>query len=563
MQMFGKDAKPKHTIRAIRSILKRAGFVVGESSWKHPVPHVWSVHVRERACPRLCANGKGASRELALASALAEFMERLNTGYFFSDYTLCGSAGRRGFYFFPQEKWFPVKGRRLPEGILDTHLRVFYDPENKLTAEHLVERISGRRDICAVPFIRVRDGEKIYFPVSILDNLYATNGMAAGNTPREACVQALSEVLERSVKSKIIAGGLALPVIPRRYYARFPSVTTAIEALRQKGFRVLVKDASLGGRYPVVNITLIERDSTRCFLAFGSHPSFEIALTRTLTELLQGRDLNNFIGLQKPVAGRALAADSANLEAHFVDSSGVVSWRFFKRKADFPFRHVDFQGSRTEELAYLISIIHRARKDIYIADFAESGFYTCRIVVPGMSEVYPVNDLVSANYNRGMKLCRKIARLPALNKKALAQLLGELNTGDVGDEEIVPYLIGIAFDDTSPWLQVCVGELKMLIQLAAGRMREARRQMEWCFDTGCLRTEIEPLYGCVAFILDKKDVSIDPGNFFDAAVIRKARRFARGIGVFEDLFDGKGKFHGILAHRKISNAFLQARRMRE
>ncbi|MDD2702727.1 MAG: YcaO-like family protein, partial [Candidatus Omnitrophica bacterium] len=495
--MFGKDAKPKDTIRVIRSILKRAGFSVGESSWKHPVPHVWSVHVRERACPRLCANGKGASRELALASAFAEFMERLNTGYFFSDYTIGGPAGHSGFYFFPQEKWFPVKGRRLPEGILDTHLRCFYDPENKLAAEHLVERISGRTDICAVPFTRVRDGGEIYFPVSILDNLYATNGMASGNTPGEARVQALSEILERYVKNKIIAGGLALPEIPRKYYACFSPVTAAIEALERKGFRVLVLDASLAGRYPVVNITLIERNSTRCFLAFGAHPSFGIALTRTLTELLQGKDADDFSGLQRPVAGRALAADSANLEAHFIDSSGVVSWGFFEKKPDFPFRHVDFQGSRLEELAYLSSVIHKEHRDIYIADFAESGFYTCRIVVPGMSEVYPVDDLVFANYNRGMKFRKEILCLPSLGRKALARLLGKLNSGDAGDEEAVSHLIGIAFEETSPWTQVCFGELKMLIQLAAGRTWDARRQMEWCFDTGCFRKEIRPLYDCV------------------------------------------------------------------
>jgi ribosomal protein S12 methylthiotransferase accessory factor len=313
----------------------------------------------------------------------------------------------------------------------------------------------------------------------------------------------------------------------------------------------------------VVNITLIEWDSTRCFLAFGSHPSFEVALTRTLTELLQGQDIKHFIGFQKPVASRALAADSANLEAHFVDSSGVVSWGFFKKKADFPFRQVGFQGSRTEELTYLISIIHKTRKDIYIADFAESGFYTCRIVVPGMSEIYPVDDLVSANYNRGMKFRQKILRLPSLNKNALTRLLEEINSGYVGDEEIVPHLIGIAFDDASPWSQVCFGELKMLLQLAAGRTREARQQLAWCFDTGCLRREIQPLYECVSLILEKKDASIDLARFFDAAVVKKARRFARGIGVFDGLFDSRGEFLGIRAHQHISSAFARARRMRE
>jgi ribosomal protein S12 methylthiotransferase accessory factor len=560
--MFCKDAKPRDTIRIIRTILKRTRFDVREYSWKHPVPHVWSVHVRERRCPQLCANGKGSSRELALASALAEFMERLNTGYFFSDYAIENSRKGRTFFFFPQEKWFPVRGRSLPEGILTARLRGFYNPGHELTAEHLLDRTSGRTDICSLPFTRMRDGAKVYFPVSILDNLYATNGMAAGNTPAEAQVQALSEILERYVKNRIIAGGLSLPAVPRRYYARFPSVVSAIDALEQKGFRVLVKDASLGGRYPVVNITLADRGSTRCFPAFGAHPSFEVALTRTLTELLQGQDIRHFIGLQKPVSRLVLAADSANLEAHFVDSSGVIFRGFFRKKADFSYRYVDLQGTRAQEFAYLISIIHKARKDIYITDFAESGFYACRIVVPGMSEIYPVEDLVSANYNRGMKFLKRIMRLPMLEKQALDGLLRDLNAGNIGDQEMVPHVIGIAVDGNSPWQKVCFGELKMLIQLAAGKTRDARQQLDWCFDSGCLRRDIQPLYDCLAMMLDNIPL-VDLRAFFPPAVIMKARRYAQGTEVFTGLFDRAGNIIDMRAHRAVTDAFFRARRMRE
>ena len=56
MYLFCKDAKPKDTIKRIKSILRKAGFEVEEASWKHPAPHVWSVHVRERSCHILFSN---------------------------------------------------------------------------------------------------------------------------------------------------------------------------------------------------------------------------------------------------------------------------------------------------------------------------------------------------------------------------------------------------------------------------------------------------------------------------------------------------------------------------
>ena len=113
--MFCKDAKPNDTIKKIHTILQQAGFEIEEVSWKHPAPYIWSVHIRDRQCHFLFSNGKGISRPLALASALGEFMERLNTGYFFSHHMLAGLKARGGFHFFPDEKWFPVKGRRLPK----------------------------------------------------------------------------------------------------------------------------------------------------------------------------------------------------------------------------------------------------------------------------------------------------------------------------------------------------------------------------------------------------------------------------------------------------------------
>ncbi|HBL85804.1 MAG TPA: hypothetical protein DD399_01650, partial [Alcanivorax sp.] len=53
--------------------------------------------------------------------------------------------------------------------------------------------------ICSLPFQRRSDGETVWFPSNLIENLYLSNGMSAGNTLPEAQVQCLSEIFERAV----------------------------------------------------------------------------------------------------------------------------------------------------------------------------------------------------------------------------------------------------------------------------------------------------------------------------------------------------------------------------
>lgn len=77
---------------------------------------------------------------------------------------------------------------KVPEGLLDTRLRAFYDPDDQLTASMLVDLQSGNDDrgVCGLPFTRQSDGETVYIPMNIVGNLYVSNGMSAGNTRNEA-----------------------------------------------------------------------------------------------------------------------------------------------------------------------------------------------------------------------------------------------------------------------------------------------------------------------------------------------------------------------------------------
>jgi ribosomal protein S12 methylthiotransferase accessory factor len=347
----GKDASLEHSISSMQAKLAARGFDIEECSWLNPVDNVWSVHVRNRACHLMFTNGKGATKLAAHASALGEYFERLSCNYFWNHYYLGEQIANRSFTHYPRERWFPLTADATdwPAELLTPELQAFYNPEGSIPAETLVDMNSGNeeRGICAIPYVRQRDGAEVFFPVNIISNLYVSNGMSAGNTQAEARAQALSEILERHVKFKVIAEGLCLPDVPDEVIARYPTIAAGIKGLRDAGFGILVKDASLGGLYPVMCVTMLNPRDQGVFASFGAHPRFEIALERALTELLQGRALEALDGFPPPGFDLDEIASAPNIEIHFVDSSGIISWEFLGEEADFEFASCEFNPQPT------------------------------------------------------------------------------------------------------------------------------------------------------------------------------------------------------------------------
>jgi YcaO domain protein len=250
------------------------------------------------------------------------------------------------FVHYPNERWFKpgraMRCRRDPRRVLPRHLRSGWRAARLAPGRHQFRQCGARYR--SLPYVRHSDGETVYFPSNLIENLYASNGMSAGNTLAEAQVQCLSEIFERAVKREILEGELALPDVPQEVLAKYPGIVAGIQGLEEQGFPVLVKDASLGGTYPVMCVTLMNPRTGGVFASFGAHPSFEVALERSLTELLQGRSFEGLNDLPPPTFASEAVTEPYNFVEHFIDSSGVVSWRFFSAKADFDFVEWDFSG---------------------------------------------------------------------------------------------------------------------------------------------------------------------------------------------------------------------------
>ena len=483
----GKDLPLEQTIANMSGILAGLGMKIEIASWRNLVPNVWSLHIRDAHSPMCFTNGKGATKESALASALGEFIERMNCNHFYNDQFWGEDIAGADFVHYPNERWFkPGRKDALPAGILDEYCRQIYNPDGELRGSHLVDANSGnvKRGICSLPYVRQSDGAVVYFPSNLIDNLFLSNGMSAGNTLVEAQVQCLSEIFERAVKREILEGELALPDVPHAVLAKYPGILAGIQELEKQGFPVLVKDASLGGKFPVMCVTLMNPRTGGAFASFGAHPSMEVALERSLTELLQGRSFEGLNDLPRPTFESNAVTEPNNFVEHFIDSSGVVSWRFFSARADFDFVEWDFSGqgkeSNAEEAAALFGILEDMGKEAYMAVYDQLGATACRILVPGYSEIYPVEDLVWDNTNKALSFRADILNLHSLDDASLEALLERLEGSELDDYTDIITLIGVEFDENTVWGQLTVLELKLLIHLALQNF-EAAHQLVGAF----------------------------------------------------------------------------------
>jgi ribosomal protein S12 methylthiotransferase accessory factor len=546
----GKDLPLEQTIANMSGILAGLGMKIEIASWRNLVPNVWSLHIRDAHSPMCFTNGKGATKESALASALGEFIERASCNHFYNDNYWGPEIANAAFVHYPSERWFkPGKKDALPKGLLDDYCLEIYNPDGELRGSHLYDTNSGNteRGICALPYVRQSDGETVYFPTNLIDNLFLSNGMSAGNTLAEAQVQCLSEIFERAVKREILEGEIALPDVPAEVLAKYPGILAGIAELENQGFPVLVKDASLGGEFPVMCVTLMNPRTGGVFASFGAHPSLEVALERSLTELLQGRSFEGLNDLPRPTFESNAVTEPNNFVEHFIDSSGVVSWRFFSAKADYEFVEWDFDGegenSNIDEAATLFGILEDLGKEVYMAVYDQLGATACRILVPGYSEIYPVDDLIWDNTNKALAFRADILNLHRLDDAGLEALLERLEESELDDYTDIITLIGVEFDENTDWGQLTILELKLLINLALQDFEAAKEQVEAYLQYNENTVERGLFYQALNVVLE---VLLDDDLELDDYVVNFRRMFGNPrMDAVLGSVDGSVRFHGL------------------
>jgi ribosomal protein S12 methylthiotransferase accessory factor len=236
-----------------------------------------------------------------------------------------------------------------------------------------------------------------------------------------------------------------------------------------------------------------------------------------------------------------------NFVEHFIDSSGVVSWRFFSAKSDFEFVEWDFAGqgedATAQEAATLFGILLAMGKEAYVAVHDQLGAPACRILVPGYSEVYPVDDLIWDNTNKALMFRADVLNLHRLDDETLEALLERLENNELDDYLDIATLIGIEFDDNTVWGQLTVMELKLLIHLALQQLEEAHELVGAFLQYNDNTVERRLFYQALNVVLE---VSLDEDLSLEDYEVNFRRMFGdERMDAAIGSVDGSVRFHGL------------------
>lgn len=408
MKRIYKEDTPNNTILKIKKILCDLGIITYESFIANPYPNIHSCRLQTiESQGNFGQNGKGRTFEYSLASAHAEFMERLQNGFYLGGGSLSLPLLKKikqnqGFYFYPDEKTISK------EELLSLNNKFLTDifggtstKDTRSLIEKYFNRLkqNGERGVIAVPFYDYTNKKVIYLPYNITMMITGSNGMAAGNTIAESIFQAICEIFERKAATSIYYERLTPPTISKEYLKQYEKLYKTITEIETKGYDVIVKDFSLGKKMPVLGTIIIDKKSQKYRLNVGADTSFEIALSRTLTEIHQGlKDQQAFkaILLTVPKTEHFYFIDNSEesqkkrfeeISKFKVNGSGVFPKSLFDDKESYSFNPETFSEKATykDEVKYLLNLITELGEDVYIRNSSFLGFPTSYVYVTEMS----------------------------------------------------------------------------------------------------------------------------------------------------------------------------------
>jgi len=335
--------------------------------------------------------GKGETENEALLSAYGEMCERIITRNYFEEYYINN--------LYPHAK---------TGDFLNDKLKSFYKID-EMEKEDLIDFNSDSFEILSIPFLEVSSAKTVYFPINLIQNLYASNGMAFHFDINSAYYNAKTEIIERFVKFDVIRYGLPLPKIQHPYNTP----------------HIQVYDSTLGGKYPVMAVSYIEGDEI--ILSFGCDLDREKAIKKAYLELWQSelKERGRFNDNIDEVKG------SFNLYRHFVNLSGDVHPNFLKaplfKPAKWEFDSLDVFNNKE-----------------YIRVYEANPYLAMQIIIPGISEVYPLEDMIYNNINHGKLYYRdKILNYEKYSKDEIYEIIDELKYSFATE---IGALIGVKFN---------------------------------------------------------------------------------------------------------------------
>ena len=423
-----KDRDPRDTILEIQRILHDTGLYPvlrwAEKSYEGARTNRVTLFPTE-----LGSNGKGTDELYASASGYAELMERLQNNLLMACDRHDSLKPEAGFEEFPDEELRDAADIiREPDPFTEAQFAALGLNDNVSRFMFLDNlcKAYGHADskLPVVPYADPVDKTICRVPVLLVLFACGSNGMAAGNTLEEAMVQGLSELFERAVNRELLSGNAVPPEIPDEELRGY-SFYHLIEQVREEShYRVTVLDCSLGKGYPVAGLCIADTDTGTFGIKLGAHPSFAVAVERTLTEALQGKNMEVFTRFCR--LGTADEAKSYhNLTNLNKVGLGIYPASMFSGKPGWEYRRwTGWEGKDNREfLKGMLELMKREDLHVMVRDTSFLGFPTCQIIVPGFSEQYVDGARFRRAMNTSLKVIDSFSHFPDLSEEEEHRLL--------------------------------------------------------------------------------------------------------------------------------------------
>lgn len=414
-----KDAEPVETVLNIITYFKNHGFSIHEFNNGKSEGNTYSISLtlKYKDYTILIAHGKGATPDFARASGYAELYERYSTrlNMFFNsgfceDY-LNKHYADKGYYIDRNEKLMSYDEISAESKLLMNYLSNFINAKN---TKDFCDLITNERYI-GVPYSNFISGATKYYDPRLLYRMSASNGLAAGNTYEEACVQGISEIFERYIQFKTFAHLDNEFVELDLSTLKNPDIQYMIDGINQSNNNIRIFDLSYTFHAPVLLSAIFNKMNSRIYLDFGSAPEFDIALERIITESYQGMTtLNDYdYDVQQPMndsAETVLIKQGGNSpftifqfpDAIFLHTKKVPCYQS-------PYFLYDNTKSNTEMLEWYKEIVKELDLDMYIHDYSMTKhihsvhvFVNNVNVIPQKETLYKSSSPIVKNKNMEM-----------------------------------------------------------------------------------------------------------------------------------------------------------------
>ncbi|MDR1730307.1 MAG: YcaO-like family protein [Prevotellaceae bacterium] len=419
-----KADTPENTISNIRNILNKLDIQLKETSLQ-VADGLHSSRVvieNNNLLPfDIGTSGKGIQFEYSLASAYGEFMERLQN--------LKLTENRKLAHI---SNWEETDTSEFNTQLKNNDLlhKYKYAPDEQIVVFskefdlirkyihpydiHEIEDYYAGKPLTLLPFYSVFEEKVVNLPIEIIQFTTYPNGMGAGNTPIEAILHGLSEILERYVVKLIYKNNLTFPSIPIEYFKN-TEIHTIIKLIEKKhNWRIEVKDCSCELGLPVIGILIVDEVNQKYKFHLGADPSPITALERSLTELYQHSTEIALMPIDIQIQTQLLTDDELK-EFEFFESvnmnMGYHPISLLSQYACYEFKGVDPAWGISDEsdVKMMIDIFKKLESDVYIRDVSFLGFPSYFIHVPNISECQ--NVFTNKHFNKLMRHSEKLHKI--------------------------------------------------------------------------------------------------------------------------------------------------------